>query len=207
MSGLRLGLSVVSAFALSSGTARAEPHAYTIDPTASRIVVHVGKTGLFGFAGHEHEVVAPLNRGALVVDPYHVEASAADLELDARSLVVTGRGEPRKDLAKVQETMVGPDCLDAGHFPEIRFVSKAISATRPASGGLDVTVSGTLTLHGVSRVIAVHLLADLGGDQLVAKGTVTLKQTAFGIKPISVAGVVKVKDEVQIELRLIARRR
>jgi len=68
-------------------------------------------------------------------------------------------------------------------------------------------VSGTLTLHGVSRAIAVHLLADLGGDQLVAKGTVTLKQTAFGIKPISVGGVVKVKDEVQIELRLIARRR
>ena len=34
----------------------------------------------------------------------------------------------------------------------------------------------------------------------------TLKQTDFGIKPVSTAGVVKVKDEVRIELRLVARR-
>jgi polyisoprenoid-binding protein YceI len=199
-------LSVVSLFAISSRTAGAESRPYTIDATSSRIVIHVGKAGLLGFAGHEHEILAPVNRGTLVVDPAHVEASSADFSFDARTVRVTGRGEPSKDVPKVQKAMVGPDCLDAGRFPVIRFVSRAISVTRPARGGYDVTVQGILTLHGVSREVTVPLRVDIASDLLGATGTMTLKQTDFGIKPISVAGVVKVKDEIQIDVRLIARR-
>jgi polyisoprenoid-binding protein YceI len=201
----RGGLSVVSVLALASSTARAEPERYTVDLAGSRIVIHVGKTGLLGFSGHEHEVLAPVKRAALVVDPAHVEASSVDVTFDARALRVTDRGESSKDVAKVQETMLGPDCLDTGRFPEIRFVSKVISAKRPARGGLDVTVHGTLTLHGVSREVDVPVHVDLGSD-LDVRGTVAIKQTAFAIKPISVAGVVQVKDEVQLELRLVGHR-
>jgi polyisoprenoid-binding protein YceI len=204
MTRLRLAFSLLSMLALSTGTASAEPQPYTIDEAGSRIVIHVGKTGVFGFAGHEHEVVAPLHRGALVVDPAHVEASSADLSFDARALRVTGRGEPPKDVPKVQETMSGPTCLDAGRFPEIRFVSKAVTVTRPAP--LEVTVRGTLTLHGVSREIAVPVRVDLRSDLLDAQGTVALKQSDFGMKPVSVGGVVKVEDEVKIALRLVAHR-
>jgi polyisoprenoid-binding protein YceI len=206
MTRLRSGLSLLSVLALSTGTASAEPHPYTLDPAQSRIVIHVGKTGVFGFAGHEHEVVAPLHRGALVVDRAQVEASSVDLSFDARALRVTGRGEPPKDVPKVQETMAGPTCLDVGRFPEIRFTSKAISAKGPATCELEVTVRGTLTLHGVSREIAVPVRVDFEGDLLSAQGTTALKQSDFGIKPISVGGVVKVADEVTIDLRLVAHR-
>jgi len=197
---------VLSMLVLSSQAARADPHAYFIDQAGSRIVVHVGKTGLLGFAGHEHEILATVSHAALVVDVVHVEASSVDLSFDARSLRVVGKGEPPKDLPKVQQAMLGPDCLDVGRFPEIRFASKGISARSPLRGGLDVTVRGTLTLHGVSREIAVPIHVELRDALLSAKGTVALTQTAFGIKPISVAGVVKVKDELQIELLLVAHR-
>ena len=206
MNPARLGLFVVSLVALASRTALADPQTYTVDPTRSRIVIHVGKTGVFGFAGHEHEVLAPVSRAAVIVDPAHLEASSVGLMIDARTLRVTGRGEPAKDVPKVQETMLGPECLDAGRFPEIRFVSKTMSAKRPARGGFDVTVRGTLTLHGASHEVDVPVHVDLGGDGLDASGAMTLKQTDFGIKPVSTAGVVKVKDEVRIELRLVARR-
>jgi len=36
-------------------------------------------------------------------------------------------------------------------------------------------------------------------------GTTKVRQTAFGIKPISVAGVVNVKDELEITWRVVAR--
>jgi len=201
-----LGLAVISVFALSSRFALAEPHTYAVDPIASRIVVHVGKTGLFGFAGHEHEVEAAVKRGAVVVDLAHLEASSVDLKLDARTLRVTDPGQAQKDVAKVQETMLGPQCLDSERFPEIRFASNVISAKKPAGGGLDVTARGTLTLHGVARDVTVPVHLDIADDLLSAKGTVTLEQTDFGIKPISVAGVVKVKDELKLDVRLVARR-
>ena len=192
--------------AASSSTSWAQSHRYTIDPAGSRIVVHVGKTGLLGFAGHEHEIRAPLGGGTLVVDLGHVEASSADLRFDARTLRVVDQGEPPKDVPKVQEAMVGPDCLDVRRFPEIRFVSRTIGAKDSARRGLEVTVRGTLTLHGVSREVTVPVHVTVGNNLLSATGTMTLKQTNFGIKPIAVAGVVKVKDELRIELTLVARR-
>src|ERR1700690_3228934 len=149
------GLSL--AFAVSSSNAWAEARPYAIDPAASHLVVHVGKTGLFGFAGHEHEIRAPLGGGTLVVDPAHVEASSADLRVDARTFRVVEKGEPRGDVPKVQAAMLGPDCLDVGRFPEIRFLSSSIDAKASARGGLEVAARGTLTLHGVSREVTVPL--------------------------------------------------
>lgn len=189
------GLLLASVLAASSSTAWAQSHPYTIDPAGSSIVVHVGKTGLFGFAGHEHEIQASLGRGTLVVDPVHVEASSADLRFDAGTLRVVARGEPLNDVPKVQEAMVGPDCLNVRRFPEIRFLSRKIAAKDSGSDGLEVTVRGTLTLHGVSREVTLPVQVTVGNDLLSATGTLALNQTDFGIKPISVAGVVKVKTK------------
>ena len=194
------------AFASWSSTAWAQPRPYTIDRAGSHVVVHVGKTGLFGFAGHEHEIRAPLDHGTLVVDLAHVETSSADLRFDARTLRVVAEGEPVKDVPKVQAAMVGPQCLDVGRFPEITFVASAIGTKGSARGGLELSVGGTLTLHGVSRAVTVPVHIMVGDDLLSATALMTLKQTDFGIEPISVAGVVKVKDELRIEVTLVARR-
>jgi polyisoprenoid-binding protein YceI len=199
-------LAVASVLASWSSSAWAEPHTYTIDRENSQVVVHVGKTGLFGFAGHEHEIRAPLGRGTLIVDPAHVEKSSADLRFDARTLRVVAQGEPVKDVPKVQEAMLGPECLDVGRFPEITFVARTIGAKGSARGGLEASVAGTLTLHGVARDLTAPVHVVVGDDLLSATAILTLKQTDFGIKPISVAGVVKVKDELRIELTLVARR-
>ena len=42
-----------------SATGAAAEQGYTVVPEASAVRIHVGKSGVFGFAGHEHEVVAP----------------------------------------------------------------------------------------------------------------------------------------------------
>jgi len=193
--------------ALTAGpTASAETHRYVIDPTASRVSIRVGKTGLFGFAGHEHEVAAPLRRGTATVDPDHLESSALELAFDAGALRVTGRGEPAADVPKVQAAMVGPECLDAGRFSTIKFVSSAVmSMGGAAKGSVDLSVRGTLSLHGFARALTVPVHVVFEKDALTATGTTSFRQSEFGIKPISVAGVVKVKDEVSVTWHFVAR--
>jgi polyisoprenoid-binding protein YceI len=185
--------------------ASAEPRRYTVDPGTSRFLVHVGKSGLFGFAGHDHEVVAPVHDGTITIDRDHPESSSVELVFEAAALRVTGRGEPAGDVPKVQDTMVGPQCLDANRFRTIRFASNAVKVTADVQGSMDLVVRGTLTIHGVSREVAVPVHVALGKDSLSASGTMKLQQTAFGIHPVSVGGVVKVKDELEIDWRLAAR--
>lgn len=193
--------------ALSAGTpAQATPRGYTLDPAHSRLTIHVGKAGLFGFVGHQHEVVAGSFRGTATFDPERPAQSSVDLTFDAGALRVTGQGEPPADVPQVQAAMVGATCLDAGRFPTIRFVSKAVAAVGAVGPkGGDLELRGVLTLHGVTRPLTVRVHLDVNGQLLEATGATTLQQTDFGITPISKAGVVKVKDELTLSWRISGR--
>ena len=190
---------------LLGGAALAQPRRFTVDAGSSRFVVHVGKTGVFGFAGHEHEVVAPVHEGSITIDRDHLESSSVELIFEAAALRVTGRGEPADDVPKVQAAMVGAQCLDADRFRTIRFSSKAVKVTSEAGGSVDVLVRGELTIHGVSREVVVPLKIRIDADAISAIGTTSIERTAFGIQPISIGGVVKVKDELRLEWNLKAR--
>ena len=195
-------LALALAFALAAPPARAAAVRYALDPAQSRLEIHVGKTGLFGFAGHEHLVVAGALQGHASFDPERIADSTVELTVDARALRVTGQGEPADDVPKVQEAMLGPTCLDVARFPTIRFVSTAVAEAGAAGpGGRDLTVRGELTIHGVTRPIALQVHLDVSADRLEATGRTTLRQTDFGITPISKAGVVKVKDELGVVWR------
>jgi polyisoprenoid-binding protein YceI len=195
---------VALALAPAPGAAHAESRTYTLDPKASQIAIHVGKAGLFGFAGHEHDVVVGTFHGKVVVDSEQISRSTLEISIDASSLRVTGQGEPAKDVTQVQAAMVGPECLDVARFPSIRFVSKSVTAG--AADARALTIRGALTLHGVTRELAVPVRLELAADSLQATGATTLRQKDFGITPISKAGVVKVKDELALRWRLVGRR-
>jgi polyisoprenoid-binding protein YceI len=201
-------LTLMLALAAAPG-ARAAPRRYLVDPAQSQVEIHVGKTGLFGFAGHEHEVFAGGFRGSASFDPERVAASTVDLTFEAAALRVNGQGEPAGDAPRVQAAMLGPECLDAAHFPTIRFVSTGVAEAAPAGqarpagdAGRDFTLGGALTLHGVTRPLTFRVHVAQTGERLVATGQTTLRQTDFGIRPFSKAGVVKVKDELTIVWRL-----
>ena len=61
---------------------------------------------------------------------------------------------------------------------------------------------GDLTIHGVTRPLTLRVHLEIKGDTLEATGSTTIRQTDFGITPISKAGVVKVKDELAINWRI-----
>jgi polyisoprenoid-binding protein YceI len=185
---------------------RADEARYQLDAAASRVVIHVGKSGVFGFAGHEHEVVAPALRGSVAADPDRIGQASVEVTFDAAALRVTGAGEPAGDVAEVQRTMLGPECLDAARFPTIHFVSTAVMGLGRQPDGHRAAIRGTLTLHGVTRPITLPARIEFKNDGVEASGSVTIRQTEFGIRPISKGGVVNVKDELPVDWRLVARR-
>jgi polyisoprenoid-binding protein YceI len=66
-------------------------------------------------------------------------------------------------------------------------------------------VAGELALRGVTREVTLPLAVKLEGDRLEASGRLVLRQKDYGIDPVSVAGVVKVKNELAIEYTIVAR--
>lgn len=190
--------------AVAGGAAAAE--VYDVDPAQSSLTVHVGKAGLFRFAGHEHEVTAPVGSGRIEADASDLARSSVTLSFRAADLRVTGRDEPPEDRPKVQEAMVGPKVLDAARFPAIRFTSKTVAGRALPDGVHDLRIEGDLELHGVTRRVTVPVRVRRSADgTLSAEGTTVVRQTDFGIEPVSVAGVVKVKNELGLTFRLLAR--
>ena len=58
-------------------------------------------------------------------------------------------------------------------------------------------------MHGVTKAFTVPVRLEAHGDTLSATGRMVVKQTDFGITPVTVAGgTVKVKDEVKIEFEI-----
>ena len=186
--------------------APAAAQTFTIDPASSTATIEVGKAGLFSFAaGHTHEVQGSIESGSVAIDARDEAKSRVDLVIAAASLKVSGKGEPPGDVPKVQAAMAGEKVLDVARFPRITFRSSAVKGVRPEGASFDATVTGTLTIRDKSQPVTATVHVQKTSASLTATGRFTIKQTAFGIQPVSVAGVVAVKDELQIAFSITAR--
>ncbi len=97
------------------------------------------------------------------------------------------------------------EVLETGKHPEIVFRSTKVSATKVAEGKYQAKIAGSLSLHGETRSVVVEAEVDFGSNNLRARGEISLKQSTFNIKPVSIAGgTVKVKDEVKLSFDIIA---
>ena len=165
-----------------------------IDVAHSSLTVHVYKSGLFAFAADNHIINAPLASG--VVDE---GSKTVELKVNAADLKVLDPSMPADRRAQVQAKMVSPDVLDVVKYPTITFKSKALAFG--AGGKADVV--GDLTLHGQTQRVTVHVTRVSVGHY---KGSATVHQSDFGIKPIRIAGgTVKVKNDVDIDFEVVTR--
>jgi polyisoprenoid-binding protein YceI len=193
---------------LAAAPLAAAPRTFVVDPAASSVRVHVGKTGAFSFAGHKHEVVAPALSGEVTADPADLAASRVSLTFEAAALKVLPEGEPAGDAPKVEEAMRGPKVLDAARFASITFKTGRVSGREAGKGAYDLELAGEIALHGVTQPITLPVHVELAGDTLTASGKAVLRHDQFGMQPVSAAGgSVKVKNEIEIEYRIVARGR
>jgi polyisoprenoid-binding protein YceI len=182
------------------------PTVLTIDGSNSQVVILVGKAGMLSFAGHAHEVVAPAVHGRVTFDPMDWPHASVSLEFDAAALRVTGKGESASDVPAVQRAMLSDQVLDVTRFPEIGFQSRHVSVALHGASAADVAIEGDMTLHGTTRPMTIRASATMDAAGCVtAKGSFTLKQTDFGMVPVTAAGgTIRVKDNLDIQFVLKA---
>jgi polyisoprenoid-binding protein YceI len=170
---------------------RASAQRRAIDPARSTITVYVFKSGFFSAFAHDHQIAAPITEGT--VD--ESAQPAVTLRIESRSLRVLDPKLSAEQRAEVQKTMEGPEVLDVARHSEIRFQATAVEK----AGNQGWVLRGHLSLHGQTRPVTVTVKSENGRYS----GVAVLKQTDFGVKPVSIAGgTVRVKDEVRIEFQI-----
>jgi polyisoprenoid-binding protein YceI len=88
--------------------------------------------------------------------------------------------------------------LDAQRYP-----LATLRAQQQGDGQLGVAI----TLHGVTRMLALPASVQIDAVQVTASGSARFKQSDFGITPFSVGGgLLSVQDELEVRYQIVARR-
>ena len=182
-----------------------EAASFCIDPAGSRFEIHTGTSGFLSAFGHDHIISAKDIKGCADIDWSQIEHSSVNLTFSTAGVTVLDPKHPN-DRPKVQETMEN-EILRVKEFPEIRFKSDRVRLRQPAPGAAnryDLIVDGPLTIRGQTRQVSIPLTVQRGAsNDASVSGHYALKQSEFGIKPISLAGgTVKVKDDMQLDFDL-----
>ena len=134
--------------------------------------------------------------GSIVMNDSDVTKSTVNVTIDV-STVNTGVDGRDNDLKS-------DHFFDVAQFPTATFVSTSVAK---GAGGL--TVTGNLTLHGVTKPVTLNVEGPTGPVQGMDKkqhagfsATTTISRTAFGIAPKVPSTMVG--DEVQLNIELDA---
>jgi polyisoprenoid-binding protein YceI len=143
--------------------------------------------------------------GEMQFSPDALSATSLSLKVKSDSLEVTDDIKS-KDREEMESTM-NQRVLETAKYPEIAFLSTSVSASELGEGRYQANLNGNLTLHGMTRPIAIPTQVTLLGDMLRAGGEFPLLQSNFGIAPVSVAGgTLKLKDEIKFAFDIVARK-
>lgn len=182
-----------------------------VDGAASHIYVVTHRSGLFSFLGHEHAIVAPVWTAEICWDEGAPANSRARLEIDARALIIDsadgralaglGRGPSAGQRDQIQRKMLDADYLAVEQHPELKFETLSVSSADAGS----VKLRGQLTIKGVTHEVELPVTIETSHpNEVRLSAALTIRQSHFGIKPESIAGVVKVSDPVDLHIAIKA---
>jgi polyisoprenoid-binding protein YceI len=179
----------------------------------SHLAVRVYRDGPMQKLGHNHLITSDKVDGEILLrEP--VSASSFTLRVPLESLVVddeaarTAAGGdfaapvPAQDAEGTRHNMLGEKLLDAAQHPVMTLASESISG-EPGHYEARVRVS----LAGSEHVVTAPFTVTIEGDGLTAHASFHLMHADLGLQPFTVAlGVLKVRDDFEVELTLEARR-
>lgn len=187
----------------------ADAETFKLDSKKSELIVKTWKDGVASGLAHNHVIRASDASGEITWDAANAEATKISVSLNVAALVVD-RQDMRKKYGEDSETsardkntvtdhMLGEGQLDVAKFPTIRFVSTTF--VKDAKG---FTVTGKLTIHGVTREVKLPVKVEEKGGEVTGDGALKIKTSDFGFQPYSgLLGAVRNKDEVDLFLHLV----
>lgn len=134
------------------------------------------------------------------------------LTLDGSTITSVGISADLTELASDDSRRDGrlrEQAIETGRFPQATFtLTEPIDlGSVPADGAtFDVTATGELTLHGVTRTISLPLHAVLTGDVVTVTGSVEIAFADYAIEKPTSFLVLSIEDHGIMELQLHFRR-
>jgi len=178
---------------------------YSIETRGSTFTVRAFATGLFSTFGHNPTIAIPDFKGDVFLNPHAFEKSSVRLEIDPAALIVTN-DISEKDRQEIDRRM-HEEVLETDSYPEIVYECSRVSASKIGEGQYWIALNGQLTVHGTTRTQPVSARASLIGDMLRATGEVSIRQSDYGIQPVSaVGGTIKLKDDLKLSFDISARK-
>jgi polyisoprenoid-binding protein YceI len=95
--------------------------------------------------------------------------------------------------------------LESDRYPTATFVLTApIALPAGATSGqiVNVSATGQLTIHGVTKTVTIPIQARVNGSQIEIAGSITFPFSEFGMTPPSIGGFVTVQDNATMEFDL-----
>ena len=146
--------------------------AYRLESTHARVLFAVSHMGFSTWYGDFSGAT-----GTLTLDPSNAAADALDVSIPVASVATTN--------TTLDGELKSAAWLDAGAFPAILFHSTKVVQTSPDTA----TVTGDLTLHGVTRPVTLQATFKGAGVNPLSKGYTVgfevrgrLKRSDFGVK-------------------------
>lgn len=208
----RIAIVVPAIVGLISGpgarVASAAPAPLEIDMARSYIIASTGKAGMLGFLGHRHGVLATEWTAEVHYDAAAPEAASIAVVITAAKIVVDTEqarrrarlaedGPGESDLPGIQTRML-EEVLDVEQYATIEFHSERIDVR----GDNHLRVHGAMTLGGATVPVSAEVWVRSIGGLMLFSARFEIKQTDFGIQPVSSGGVVNVADKIEIRFEL-----
>jgi polyisoprenoid-binding protein YceI len=182
------------------------PARYVVDAGRSTFTVQAFSTGLLSAFGHNPRIAVRGLEGKvqLVATGATLEDAQLQISIPADSLAVTDDMSD-KDRREIHRQMY-EEVLEVDRFPLIRYDCSRV--TLNGSGDRYwAALNGELTLHGETHALPISARVVIAGDNLRASGEFSVKQSEYGITPVSVAGgAIKLKDEIKCTFDVAARK-
>jgi polyisoprenoid-binding protein YceI len=185
-SNMKIGIIIGIALPLCTAPAFAAPVAYELKKDHTDISFKISHAGFTMKHGSFADITGSLN-----FDADHLDAGSVEVTVAINSILTNH--------VKRDHDLQGPNFLDAVQYPTMRFASTKVVQT--GTDKLDVT--GTLTLHGVSKPLTLHASINrigpspFGNAQTVGfSATGSLNRSDYGIK----AALPMIGDEVAIDI-------
>jgi polyisoprenoid-binding protein YceI len=195
----------------SAAPALAVARHYRIEPANSKLHVLVYRGGTMARLGHNH-VVSSRNLSGSVWKGNSLDSSGFDIAVPVNDLVVddnTARTAEGEDFPlnvsedakqSTKANMLRSTLLDGARYPEIR-----ITSVRVEGDAISPMVIAALRIRDQTRQVAVPVTLQTTSTGLQVSGTFEIKQTDFGITPLSIAmGALQVVDTLKIKFVLVA---
>lgn len=178
---------------------------YQLIARESRFNVQAFAEGMLSSLGHNPTMAIRNFSGRIGFDPQAADKAALEVTVQPDSLEVLD-DLSKKDRLEI-EKKTREEVLENAAYPEIVYQSVGVESTVVGEQQYRLKFSGTLSLHGIKKPLAIELLLRQGQDDVRLQGEFRLKQSSYNIKRVSaVAGAIKVKDELRFSYEIVGRK-